>query len=102
MLKVMEHDPEFHRFLQENRFNVSERRTVVGPRMDPDYEEWVERQFMTGLHTLRRRWYYGADGTLLSLMPDPIASGSAHLFSDVVMTSAAVVSVCGVSATWSG
>ena len=42
MLKVMEHDPEFHRFLQENRFNINERRTVVGPRMGPDYEEWVE------------------------------------------------------------
>ena len=83
LLRLKQHDPDVHTWVREVRCDVSEKRSLVGLRMHSRAAEWLERELMTQV----RDWHahtFGMDGTLLSLMTEPIGNGSAQLFSAVV------------------
>ena len=78
----MQSTPTFHLHLQEMRFQVSEKRSVVGLRMTPEYEAWLDKYLLSAWHNWQNG-KYGTDGTLLSLMTKSMAEGSAYLYSAV-------------------
>ena len=62
---------------------MNEKRSLVGLHMYAGGVEWLEHEVMPA----HRRWQanrFGIDGTLLSLMTEPLENGNAQLFSAVV------------------
>ena len=83
LLRLKQHDADVHTWVREVRCHVSEKRSLVGLRMHSRAAEWLERELMPQV----RDWHahtFGMDGTLLSLMTEPIGNSSAQLFSAVV------------------
>jgi len=83
LLRLKQHDPDIHKWVREVRCHKSEERSLVGFRMREKAAEWFEQEFMPQV----REWHehtFGMDGTLLSLMTEPIVNKSAQLFSAVV------------------
>ena len=83
LLRLKQHDPDIHKWVREVRCHKSEERSLVGFRMREKAATWFEQEFMPQV----REWHahtFGMDGTLLSLMTEPIVNKSAQLFSAVV------------------
>ena len=79
LLRSKKQDPNVHRRVDEVRCRVSEKRSLVGLRIHSKAAEWFQLKFMPQIC----EWHeekFGLDGTLLSLMTEPIENGSAQLF----------------------
>ena len=79
LLRLNRHNPDIHKWVREVRCHKSEERSLVGLRMHSGAAKWLEREFMPQV----REWHahtFGLDGTLLSLMTEPIVNKSAQLF----------------------
>ena len=85
MLKTLgyRYYPDLQYWFHEVRCNVSQQRTMVGLRMRKYTAAWFETYFMPEVSQTQAR-RFGMDGTLLSLMTEPIGNESAELFSAVV------------------
>ena len=82
-MRLKQHDQNVHTWVRDVKSHVSEQRSMVGLRMFSRAAEWFEREFMPEI----RDWHahtFGMDGTLLSLMCEPIVNGGAQLLSAVV------------------
>ena len=83
MLRMNQHDPDVHTWVQDVRCRTSQGRSVVGLRMHRVAAQWFEEFLMPEVCQWHAR-RFGMDGSLLSLMTEPIGNGSAQLFSAVV------------------
>ena len=83
LLRLTKQDPDVHTWVREVRCRVDEKRSLVGLRLHQRAAEWFEQEWMPQV----RIWHahaFGMDGTLLSLMIEPIDSNGADLISAVV------------------
>ena len=83
LLRVKKYDDNVHEWLREVKCHVDEQKLIMALRMSPGAAQWFYRVFMFEVQDWHAHMF-GMDGTLFSLMCEPIVNGGAQLLSAVV------------------